>query len=132
MINLLKKWLIMVVALVAAAYLTNLLPFSEAAGFWVDTDAPGKVFLGVAVLGLANATLGNLLKLLTLPLTCLTLGLFSLVINAAILMLVGSLDLGFRVDGFLSAFFGSVFMSIIAAILGSLFKGDDDDKKDRD
>ena len=46
--------------------------------------------LGVAILALLNATLGKILKLLTLPLNCLTLGLFSLVINAIIFMIVAS------------------------------------------
>lgn len=129
--KLLFRWVIMVVALIAAAYLTNLLPFSNRAGFVVDTAWPNvpRLFVGVAVLALVNVTLGKLLKLLTLPLNCLTLGIFSLVINAAMLMLVGTLDLGFQVNGFLSAFFGSIFMSIVASVLGSFLKDDDDDKE---
>ena len=117
----------MVVSLVIAAYVTNLFPFT---GFSVDTSINGipMLFIGVAVLGLVNATIGSLLKLLTLPLNCLTLGIFSLVINAAMLMLVGTLGLGFRVDGFVSAFVGSILMSIASAILGNFLK--DEEKKD--
>jgi putative membrane protein len=125
--KLLLRWIILVVSLVIAAYITNLLPFT---GFMVDTSLEGvpKLFLGVAVLALINATLGNLLKLLTLPLNCLTLGIFSLVINAAMLMLVSTLGLGFKVDGFLSAFVGSILMSMASAILGNFLK--DEEKKD--
>ena len=120
----------MVVSLFIAAHLTQLLPFSQ--GFHVETQFPGvfKLFVAVAVLAVINATLGKLIKLLTLPLTCLTLGLFSLVINAAMLMLVGAMDLGFKVDGFFSAFVGSILMSAIAAILNS-FLGDEKEKEDR-
>lgn len=125
--KLLIRWIVLVVSIVVAAYITNLLPFT---GFSVDTTLQGipLLFIGVAVLALVNATLGSLLKLLTLPLNCLTLGIFSLVINAAMLMLVGTLGLGFRVDGFVSAFVGSILMSVCSAVLGSFFK--DEEKKD--
>lgn len=121
------RWIILVVSLVAAAFLTNLIPGT---GFAVDTSLTGipKLFLGVAVLAVLNMTLGKILKLLTLPLNCLTLGIFSLVINAAMLMLAGTLNLGFTIQGFLGAFVGSILMSAINAILGSFVK----DKEDKD
>lgn len=121
------RWVILVVSLLVAAYLTNLIPNID---FHVDFSFEGiaKLFLGVAVLAVLNLTIGKLLKLLTLPLNCLTLGLFSLVINAAMLMLAGQLNLGFQVNSFLGAFVGSILMSAANAVLGSFIK--DEEKKD--
>lgn len=74
--------------------------------------------LGVAVIfGLVNGVLGSVLKLLTLPLTILTLGLFALVVNALLFWLTGAiasaLDLPFAVDGFLAALLGALVVSIV-------------------
>ena len=55
-----------------------------------------------------------LLQLITLPINILTLGLFSLVINALMLMLAGWIAPGFEVEGFLSALFGSLLLSLFA------------------
>ncbi len=125
--KLLLKWIILVISLVIAAYLTNLIPGT---GFAVDTTIDGipKLFLGVAVLAVLNMTVGKILKLLTLPLNCLTLGIFSLVINAAMLMLASKLGLGFTIQGFLGAFVGSILMSAINAVLGTFV----DNEKDKD
>ena len=83
---------------------------------------------GAAALALINATLGTVLRILTLPLTCLTLGLFSLVVNAGVLMAAGSLELGFRVDGFVPALIGAVLLAVINSILGTVIP--DDKEKD--
>ena len=71
-------------------------------------------------LGFANAVLRPLLVFLTLPLTLLTLGLFVLVINALLLMLVAKLVKGFTISGFWTAFFASLFISILSLALGTL------------
>lgn len=91
-----------------------------------------KLLLGVLVLSFLNATLGRLLKLLTLPLSCLTLGLFSLVVNAAVLWIAASLELGFKitdtgVQGFLAAFVASLLVSFINGVLGVFLPDDRDD-----
>lgn len=86
------------------------------------------VLIGAAALALINATLGKVVKFLTLPITCLTLGLFTLVVNAAMLMLAGSLELGFRVDGFVPALVGSTVLAVVNGVLGILIP--DEDKKD--
>lgn len=121
------RWILFAVALVVAAQATTwLVPGFEIQP--IDTFEDGLLFLaGAAVLGFLNATLGKLLKLLTLPITCLTLGLFSLVINAAVLQLAGTLQLGFRVDNFAAALVGSVILSIVNALLG-MFIPDEDEK----
>ena len=80
--------------------------------------------LGAAVLlGLVNALVRPLIILLTLPLTIVTLGLFLLVVNAAMLGLVASLLDGFVLGGFWSALFGAVFVSLFSWV-GAAFIGD--------
>lgn len=78
------------------------------------------------VFGLLNASIRPLLKLLSLPIIILTLGLFILVINALMLLLTGwvsgLLNLGFYVDGFWDAFFGGLIVSIVSLLL-SMFMG---------
>ena len=83
--------------------------------------------LVVALLfGLLNASIRPLLKLLSLPIIILTLGLFILVINALMLRMTswlsGLLNLGFTVDGFRDAFSGGLIISIVSLVL-SLFTG---------
>jgi len=78
------------------------------------------------VFGVLNASIRPLLKLLSLPVIILTLGLFILVINALMLMLTGwisgLLDLGFYVAGFWDAFVGGLIISVVSFVL-SLFTG---------
>ena len=65
------------------------------------------------VLGLVNAVIKPIIHLLALPITIITLGLFSLVINALMLMLTSSLVRNFHVDGFLTAFIASIALSLL-------------------
>ncbi len=69
------------------------------------------------VLGAVNMTLRPLLFLLTLPITLLTLGLFTFVLNALLLWLVAGVVPGFEVSSFLSALLGSVVMALVTGIL---------------
>lgn len=86
--------------------------------------AGAGTMLGAAVLlGLVNALVRPLVILLTLPLTIVTLGLFLLVVNAAMLGLVASLLDGFVLGGFWSALFGAVFVSLFSWV-GAAFIGD--------
>jgi putative membrane protein len=70
------------------------------------------LFSAALLLGIVNAVVRPVLILLTLPATILTLGLFLLVINAAMLGLVASLFAGFTIDGFWSALLGSIVVSL--------------------
>jgi putative membrane protein len=63
------------------------------------------------------------LVVLTLPLTILTLGLFLLVINALMMMLVSAVVKGFKVDGFWTAFFASLFIAILSFFLDAALSG---------
>ncbi|MES1227525.1 MAG: phage holin family protein [Armatimonadota bacterium] len=125
--NLLIRWVILVVSLVGAAFLSNL---AFPGQFTVEQTPQGILlaFVGVVVLAILNATLGRVLKFLTIPLNCLTLGLFSLVINAAMFFVAGNLGLGFKVSGFFGALVGSLLFSAINGVLGGLLIRDKDNK----
>jgi putative membrane protein len=76
-----------------------------------------SLLVAALLLGFANAVVKPLLIVLTLPLTFLTFGLFLLVINALMTMLVSALVRGFQVSSFWTAFFASIFISIISFVL---------------
>lgn len=126
--RLILKWIFFAVAVYFSAKITGLFmdgfTVIEVKGF----QEAWRLLLGAGALALINATLGRVIKFLTIPLTCLTLGLFSLVVNAAMLMLAGSLELGFQVDGFLPALAGSTVLAVVNAVLGLLIP--DEEKKD--
>jgi putative membrane protein len=82
-----------------------------------------SLIVSALLLGLANAIVKPLLIVLTLPLTLLTFGLFVLVINALMILLVSRLVKGFSVSGFWTAFFASIFVSILSIAIGSLVSG---------
>lgn len=83
-------------------------------------SSTSALIVAALLLGFANAMLRPLLVFLTLPLTLVTLGLFVLVINALLLMLVAKLVSGFTISGFWTAFFASLFISILSIALGTL------------
>ena len=83
-------------------------------------SSTSSLIVSALLLGFANAIVRPLLLILTFPLTLLTLGLFILVINAVMLLLVSSLVRGFTVSGFWTAFFASLFISVMSLGLGSL------------
>lgn len=83
----------------------------------VRVDSFVTALVVAVVLGVVNAILKPILVLLTLPITLLTLGLFSLVINAAMVLLVAAIVPGFKVDGFLTALVFSLVLSVISWFL---------------
>jgi len=100
-----------------------------ALSFWVATalipgiDVEGgfTTYLWVALLfGLLNATLGSLLKLLTLPAVILTLGLFLVVVNAAMLMLVSRWSEKLEVENFWAAIFAAIIISVVTRIVSTV------------
>ena len=102
-----------------------------ALSFWVATALiPGidvlggfTTYLWVALLfGLLNATLGSLLKLLTLPAVILTLGLFLVVVNAAMLMLVARWNDKLEVENFWSAIFAAIIISVVTRLVSTVGK----------
>jgi putative membrane protein len=113
MIRLLLAWIINAVALLALPYVFS--------GIHVASFTNAMV--AALVLGLINALIRPILILLTLPATILTLGLFIFVINGLLFWFVGSLDLGFTVDGFWTAVLGAVVYSVISWVLSALLPG---------
>ena len=83
----------------------------------IYVSGPMAALIAALVIGFVNATLGLILKVLTFPLTILTLGLFWFVINALMLKLAAAIVPGFKVRGFLPALIGAVLMSIVSSIL---------------
>jgi putative membrane protein len=110
MLDLLLNWFISAGSLLIVAFL---FPGIEVRGL-------GTALLAPIVIGFINATLGVILKIITLPLTVLTLGIFWLIINALMLQLAANIVPGFYVAGFLSAFFGAIVLSIVNMLLRSL------------
>ncbi len=88
----------------------------------VYVDGFGAALLVALVLAVLNTLVKPILVILTIPLTILTLGLFLLVINAVIILMAGSLLEGFHVDGFWSALFFSIIVSVIMSIYESTSK----------
>lgn len=86
----------------------------------VQVDSPLTAFIVAIVLGTLNAFIRPLLVLLTLPITILTLGLFTLVINAFMVIIVAILVPGFIVGNVISALIFSVLVSLISGFLNKL------------
>jgi putative membrane protein len=81
-------------------------------------SGPVAALIAALVIGFINATLGALLKILTFPLTLLTLGLFWFVINALMLELASALlTPGFQVRTFTAAFLGAIVLSLVTMVL---------------
>ncbi len=101
----------------------------NAAALWVaarivpgiEAGGIGSILATALVFGVLNAFIKPFLKLVSCPVILLTLGLFTLVVNAAMLLLTawfgGKLGIDFRVDGFLAAFLGALVVSIVSTIL---------------
>jgi putative membrane protein len=104
------NWFISTLAIIISAYL---LP-----GVIIKTFV--AAFIAALVLGLVNAIIRPILIILTLPLNILTLGLFTLVINALMVMLTSYLVPGFSVINFWWALLFSLILSLISAILSKI------------
>ena len=112
--RLLLRWLLNALALLLVAYLIP--------GFVVRGFLPALI--AAIVIGIANATLGLLLKVLTFPLTLLTLGLFWFVINALMLELASWLVPGFNILSFGAAFLGAVVLALLNLVFRRLLLPD--------
>ena len=117
MVQLLFRWVAGVIALFLTIKLAEILTVDlKLSGGW-SSQGIGSAFIVILALTLVNAFIRPIVRLLTLPLNCLTFGLFGLVINALMFWLVGQLNLGLKVDGFIPALFGSIVLSIISSLL---------------
>ncbi|MBZ5629790.1 MAG: phage holin family protein [Acidobacteriia bacterium] len=117
MLRLLLNWILSALALIIVAHVVP--------GFYMRGF--GTALWAAVVIGLINATLGALLKLITLPLTLLTLGIFWLVINALMLWIATAFVPGFQISGFVAAFVGAIVLMLVNMLFRALLP-----KRERD
>ncbi len=106
MAYILFRWIINALALLLVA---NIVPGFEVSTFY-------SALIAALVLGLVNALVRPLLFILTLPVTIVTLGLFTFVINALMLWLVSSIVKGFEISGFVPALLGALVLWVISML----------------
>ena len=116
------RWIIASFSLVIAAWLVP--------GIRVEGNAWAVYAVMAVILGLINAVIRPVLKLISFPLIIFSLGLFLLVINGITLWLASAIavhwfHVGFYVHGFWSAFLGALIVSIVSVILSALMKRED-------
>ena len=103
MVSIITRWLIITLAILLASMLVP----------GIDVDTLMTAIIAAAVLGLINVFIKPVLLILTLPLSILTLGVFTFFLNALLLELVAYFVKGFKVHTFLAAFLGSLIISIV-------------------
>ena len=106
----LVQWGLTSLSLWVASYIFSGLHFTDG----------GSLIIAALLLGFANAIVKPLLILFTLPLTVMTMGLFLLVINALVLMLVAAVVSGFTISSFWTALFASIFISLFSLFISGL------------
>jgi putative membrane protein len=119
--KLLLRWVITSLSLLMAAWLVP--------GIRVESSGVATFAAMAVILGLVNAVVRPLLKLMSCPLIILTLGFFVLIINGFTLWIASGIAIrwfhvGFYVDGFWAAFFGAIIVSIVSVVLNALVQDD--------
>lgn len=104
----LVHWCITALSLWVASFLFHGISFSS----------KQSLLVSALLLGFANAIVRPIVIVLTIPLTLITFGFFLLVINALMMLLVSSIVPGFKVSGFWTAFFASIFMAVLSFFVG--------------
>lgn len=107
------KWIVLTAAIIITSYLN----------IGIAVDGLATAFFAAAVLGTLNVLLRPIALILTLPVNILSLGLFTFVINASMLIITSKLIHGFFVNGFFAAIIGSLFISFVSWII-TLFTGE--------
>lgn len=120
MVRLVLHWVLNAVALMIVSHLVQ--------GFVIS--GVGSALFAVVVIGFLNATLGLLLKLITLPIGILTFGIFFLFVNAFVLRLASGFVPGFRVATYSAAFWGALMLTLLHLVFGFLFKSGRDAARD--
>ena len=112
MLRLLAHWLLSAVALLLVSNFVR--------GF--EVRGLGPALVAALVIGLLNATVGLFLKIVTFPISILTLGLFLLVINGLMIMIASSFVRGFYVRGFAPAFWGATILALLGMLIQAVTK----------
>jgi len=113
MVKLLVQWLLSAFALLVVS---NLVP-----GFYVR--GLGSALTAALIIGLLNATVGFVLKVITFPISILTLGIFLLVINGLMIWVASNIVRGFHVRSFSAAFWGAVVLALLGMLIRMVTKG---------
>jgi putative membrane protein len=108
----LLQWFLYAIALLIVS---RIVPGFHVAGLW-------PALIASLVIGLLNATVGLFLKIITFPLSILTLGLFLLVINSLMILLAAHIVRGFTVRGFFPAFWGAVVLALLGMLIKAVMK----------
>ena len=116
--NLLVRWAVLAVAVWVMA--------SVISGIVVVDGGIGTYLFIAAVFATVNALLGTILRIFTLPVIVLTLGLFSLVISALMLLVTDWLMDSFEIDGFFPALWGAIVLAIVTMVLDVVLVRDKD------
>jgi putative membrane protein len=110
--KLLLRWILSALTLMLIAYY---LPGFRVSSFYA-------ALIAALVLGLLNAIIRPIITILTLPVTILTLGLFTFVVNAAMIWITSTIVKGFEVQGFWPAFWGALIMWLVGWLVSALLK----------
>lgn len=110
MLTLLLQWLLSAIALLVVS---KLVPGFYVQGLW-------PALIAAFLIGILNATLGLVIKVVTFPLSILTLGLFLLVVNALMIRLASSMVKGFTVTGFWPSFWGALVLALLGMVIRAL------------
>ena len=110
--RLLLYWILSALALLVVSHFVP--------GFHVNGLLPALI--AAVVIGLLNATVGLLLKIVTFPLSILTLGIFLLVINGVMILLASAVVPGFHVTGFGPAFWGALVLAFLGMLIRAVVK----------
>lgn len=108
--NLVLKWIVFALLIMLIAWV---IPGITVTGF------VSALFV-VLIISLVNLFIRPLVQFISLPLNVLTLGLFSLIINALLFILVAKLSPGFQIDGFWSGFFGALILSVATPLVDKI------------
>ena len=92
----------------------------------ISFSSKKSLLISALLLGFVNAVIRPVVIILTIPLTLVTFGLFLLVINAVMMLLVSALVPGFRISGFWTAFFASIVVTLISIFMSMLIFGPED------
>ena len=110
--KLLLQWLLSALALLIVSHLVP--------GFHVAGLLPALI--AAVVIGLLNATVGLFLKIITIPFSVVTLGIFLLVINGLMILLASAVVPGFHVSGLGPAFWGAVVLALLGVLIRAIVK----------
>jgi putative membrane protein len=111
-LRLILHWILSAIALIVVS---RLVP-----GFHVHGLVPALI--AAVVIGLLNATVGLFVKIITFPLTILTLGIFLLVVNGLMILLASAVVPGFHVYGIVPAFWGAVILALLGMLIRAIVK----------